>query len=174
MTDTRCIQANDKWSLCWNQIVRWLRRDIIKMIILCTVWEIIFQNEQKIFMSGPRVNYVGPQDTRLGPWLIIPPASTKLKEGYTGITLSVCPFVDRIVSALYLQQYSSDPYLHILSNFRRCVACNARFEIQKFEILANFLNLQLWLCLLLTWDPIWLNGMGNHEATGGILRTQAF
>ena len=33
-------------------------------------------------------------------------------------------------------------YFHILSsNFRRCVACNARFKIQKFEILANFLNL---------------------------------
>ena len=42
--------------------------------------------------------------------IIIPHASTKLKGGYTGITLSVClsvcPSVDRIVSALYLQQYS--------------------------------------------------------------------
>ena len=31
-------------------------------------------------------------------YVIIPPASTKLKGGYTGITLSVCPSVDRIVS----------------------------------------------------------------------------
>ena len=31
------------------------------------------------------------------------PASTKLKGGYTGITLFVCPSVDRIMSALYLQ-----------------------------------------------------------------------
>ena len=30
------------------------------------------------------------------------PTSTKLKGGYTGFTLSVCPSVDRIVSALYL------------------------------------------------------------------------
>ena len=37
---------------------------------------------------------------------IIPTTSTKLKGGYTGFTLSVCPSVDRIMSALYLQQYS--------------------------------------------------------------------
>ena len=58
---------------------------------------------------------------------------------YHLVRLSVCPSVDRIVSALYLQ-----------------------------EILANFLKVELWL------DPIWLNGMGNHEAAGSILRTQAF
>ena len=51
--------------------------------------------------------------------LFIPPASTKLKGGSTGFTLSVplpvCPSVDRIVSALYLQQYSSDPF-HICTS----------------------------------------------------------
>ena len=53
--------------------------------------------------------------------LIIPPASTKLIGGYTGITLSVCPSVcpsvDRIVSALYLQEYSSDPF-HICTSYQ--------------------------------------------------------
>ena len=47
----------------------------------------------------------------------IPPASTKLKGGYTGITLSVCPSVDRIVSALYLQEYSSNPF-HICTSYQ--------------------------------------------------------
>ena len=43
----------------------------------------------------------------------------------------------RSVSSTILIGYIS--YLHILSsNFRRCVACNARFKIQTFEILANF------------------------------------
>ena len=55
-----------KLSLCWNQVVRWLRRDISKIIILRIVWEIIFQNEQKIFMSGPRVNYVGAPRYQVG------------------------------------------------------------------------------------------------------------
>ena len=33
-------------------------------------------------------------------------------------------------------------YSHILSsNFRRCVACNARFKIQKFEIFAIFFKI---------------------------------
>ena len=118
--------------------------------------------------------------------LIIPPASTKLIGGYTGITLSVCPSVrpsvrlsvcgqNRVRSVSSRMLIGSISYLHILSsNFRRCVACNAHFKIQKLEILAIFLNLWLWLSLLLTWDPIWLNGMGNREAAVGILRTQAF
>ena len=82
-------------------------------------------------------------------FLIIPHASTKLKGGYTGITLSVCPSVrlsvcgqNRVRSDSSTILIGSISYLHILSsNFRRCVACNARFKIQKFEILANFLNL---------------------------------
>ena len=83
--------------------------------------------------------------------IVIPPASTKLKGGYTGITLSVCPSVDRIVSALYLQQYSSDPF-HICTsyqatsegvsrvmpvskfkNFLRC-HCRLQFRMDSFHI----------------------------------------
>ena len=63
--------------------------------------------------------------------VIIPPASTKLKGGYTGITLSVCPSVDRMVSALYLQEYSSDPF-HICTSYQatsESVTCNARSKI---------------------------------------------
>ena len=92
-------------------------------------------------------------------FVVLPLSSMKLKGGYTDFTPSVCPSVDRIMSALYLQPYLSDP-------FNICTSYQA--------ILANSLNLQLWLCLLLTWDPIWLNSMGNHEAVGGIIRTQAF
>ena len=61
-----------KLSLCWNQVVRWLRRDISKIIILCIVWEIFFQNEQKYSCRGPELIMLGPQDTRLVPWLIMP------------------------------------------------------------------------------------------------------
>ena len=107
--------------------------------------------------------------------VFIHPASTKLKGGYTGFTLSVCPSVrpsvrlsvcgqNRVRSASSTILIGSISYLHILSNnFRRCVVCNGCFKIQKLEILTNSLNLWLWLSLLLTWDPIWLNGMGNHE-----------
>ena len=47
---------------------------------------------------------------------IPPPLQLSWKGGYTGFTLSVCPSVDRIVSALYLQQYSSDPF-HICTSY---------------------------------------------------------
>ena len=49
-------------------------------------------------------------------------------------------------------------YLHILSsNFRRYVSCNlfVCLKTKKFGVLANSLNLQLWLCLILTCDPIY-------------------
>ena len=81
---------------------------------------------------------------------------------YHLVRLSVCG-QNRVRSVSSWILIGSSSYLRILSsNFRRCVACNARFKIKQFEILANFLNLWLWLCLLLTWDPIWLNGIGNH------------
>ena len=74
-------------------------------------------------------------------YVIIPPASTKLKGGYTGFTLSVCQSVDRIVSALYLQQYSSDPF-HICTSYQATSEGVSRVMfVSKFEILANSLNL---------------------------------
>ena len=50
-------------------------------------------------------------------WDNYTPTSTKLKGGYTGFTLSVCPSVGRIVSALYFQQHSSDPF-HICTSYQ--------------------------------------------------------
>ena len=56
-------------------------------------------------------------------------------------------------------------YLHILSSyFRRCVVCKDFFKIEK--VLANSLNLLLSFCLVLTWDPIWINSIGNHGVVG--------
>ena len=73
---------------------------------------------------------------------IIPPASTKLKAGYTGFTLSICtsvrPSVDRIVSALYLQQYSLDPF-HI------CTSYQATSEnVSRVKFVSKFKKLKFW------------------------------
>ena len=75
---------------------------------------------------------------------IIPPLQRNWKGVYCFhlVRLSVCPSVDRIVSALYLQQYSLDPFdicTSYLENFRMCVASYACFKIKKIEILANSL-----------------------------------
>ena len=57
------------------------------------------------------------------------------------VRLSVCG-QNRVRSVSSTILIGSISYLHILSsNFRRCVACNGCFKIQKFEILANSLNL---------------------------------
>ena len=41
----------------------------------------------------------------------------EVEGGYTCFTFSVCPSVDRIVSTLYLQQYTPDPF-HIYTSFQ--------------------------------------------------------
>ena len=74
--------------------------------------------------------------------LIIPPTSTKLKGGYTGITLSVRPSVrpsvDKIVSALYLQQYSSDPF-HICTSYQA-----TKEGVSRVMPVSKFKNLKFW------------------------------
>ena len=89
----------------------------------------------------------------------------EVERGYTGFILSVFPSVDRMVSALYLQQYSSD-------SFHICTSYQAASEgVSPVKFVSKFTNiwevLEIWLCLLLTWDPIWLNSMGNHVGGGG-------
>ena len=89
---------------------------------------------------------------------LIPLASTKLKVGYTGFTLSICYSthpsiclsVDWTMSALYLPQYSLDlfNFMHLIKQFQKmclvCVCC----KITKFEFLAFFLifNFDFVLC----------------------------
>ena len=71
---------------------------------------------------------------------------------------SVCP-ASGVHSVVPTVRVGSISYLSILSsNFRRCV-----------EFLAIFWgNLKLWLCLILTWNLMWITSVGNHGATGGI------
>ena len=57
------------------------------------------------------------------------------------VCLSVCPSVDRIVSALYLQQYSLDPY-HI------CTSYQATSEgVSGVMSVTKFKNLKFWRIL---------------------------
>ena len=67
--------------------------------------------------------------------LIIPLRFNRVERGYTGFTLSVYPSVDRIVSALYLKQYSSDPF-HI------CTSYQATLEgVSRIMFVSKFMNL---------------------------------
>ena len=63
---------------------------------------------------------------------------------YHLVRLSVCLSVDRIVSALYLQQYSSDPF-HICISYQATSEGVSRVmpvsKFKNFEVLANLLNL---------------------------------
>ena len=58
------------------------------------------------------------------------------------------------------------PYVvQMITSMRRCVACD---DLWPWPISSRSFD------LVLTWDPTWLNSVGNHEAARGILRTQAF
>ena len=78
----------------------------------------------------------------LTPWYFYT-ASSKLKGGYTGFTLSNCLSVDSIVSALYLQQYLSDPF-HI------CTPYQATSEgVLRIMFVTKYQNLKIWQILLI-------------------------
>ena len=57
------------------------------------------------------------------------------------------------------------PYLAQMITSIRCVACD---DLWPWPISSRSFD------LVLIWDPTWFNSVGNHEAAGGILRTQAF
>ena len=88
-----------QWPLTLTYIFKVIRPWLKKLCPLCS-----------IYSSG---------------WILfIPHASTKLKRGYTGFTLSVCGqnCVCSVSSTILMRSIS---YLYILSsNVRRCVACN--------------------------------------------------
>ena len=80
---------------------------------------------------------------------------------------SVCPSVSGRNSAhSVLSTILLDPfriYTIYLANAEG-VSC-VIFIIPKFEVLAFFFNLRLWLCFVLIWDSIlWINSVGNHAA----------
>ena len=59
------------------------------------------------------------------------------------VCLSVCPCVDRIMSALYLQQYSSDPF-HI------CTTIPATLEgVSHVMFVSKFKHLKFWRIILI-------------------------
>ena len=96
------------------------------------------------------------------------PRLNEVERGYIGFTLAVCPSVRLWTASCPLCIFNNTRrihfiFKHLINNYMRCVAYNVCFKTQQFEILANSLNLELWLCLLLTWDPIWLNNMGNRR-----------
>ena len=98
--------------------------------------DILHENDAEIYFSKASFEHLA----LFTFVLFIPPASTKC----TGITLSVCPSVDRIVFALYLQQYWSDPF-HICTPYQATSEGVSHVmpvsKLKKNEILANFLNL---------------------------------
>ena len=61
---------------------------------------------------------------------------------YHLVHLSVCPSVDRIVSALYLQQYSSDPF-HICTSYQ-----TTSEGVSRVMPVAKFMNLKFWRIFL--------------------------
>ena len=70
-----------------------------------------------------------------------------------GLDLENCV---RSVASIVLDGFF--PYLiQIITSMRRCVACD---DLWPWPISSRSFD------LVLTWDPTWLNSVGNHEAAG--------
>ena len=137
----------------------------------------IYLHFLQLFLNTEIVEQVGiPLCGRQRPVHYTP--RNEVERAYTGFTLSVCPSVGRIMSALYHQQYLLDPF-HICTSYQATSEGVSRVKyvskLKKLKILANSWNLTL------TWDPMWLNSMVIMSGGGGggggyplILRTQTF
>ena len=74
-------------------------------------------------------------------WHFYTPRFNEVERGvywYHLVRLSVCPSVDRIVSALYLQQYSSDPF-HICTSYQ-----TTSEGVSRVMPVSKFKNLKFW------------------------------
>ena len=117
--------------------------------------------------------------------IIIPPLQQSWKGGIlVSRRLSVCPSVClsfHLSVCLWIEScplcnFHNTAWIHfIIAHLNKqlskvcCVkSCWQNSIIWIFAIL--FLNLLLWLWLLLTWDLIWINYMGNHGAAGVFLK----
>ena len=88
----------------------------------------------------------------------------------------------RSVASKVLDGFS--PYLvQMITSMGRCVACcdlwtwpisSRSFDLDFENRVRSVTFSVLDRLFFLTWDPVWLNSVDNHEAAGGILRTQAF
>ena len=90
------------------------------------------------------------------------PASSKWKGRNTGFILAVRPSVGLWTESCPLCIFNYTHLIHLysyilISYFRKCVAFNVSCKISKFKVSVNSLTL-----LVLTWDPILTNSLGNH------------
>ena len=128
------IMACIHQAFCWKDIMACIHqafcwKDIMACIHQAFCWKDIMAciHECWIFNKPQHVTLTKQQALRCLPiWQIIipPPLPTQLNKvegGYTGFTLSIGPSEDRIVFALYLLQYSLDPF-QIYTSFQ-AISC---------------------------------------------------
>ena len=120
----KLIIQNSSWGPCCEIALIWMPENstngesiLVQVMAWCRQAPSHYLCQCWPRSMSPYVMSLGHNKLILRIPLIIPSASMKLKGGYTGFTLSVCPSVDRIVSNLYLQQYSLDPF-HICSSYQ--------------------------------------------------------
>ena len=163
----RCVAYNDLWP--WPISSRLLGLDLENRVlsVASTVLDGFFPYVVQMITSMRRC--VACDD--LWPW----PISSRS----FGIDLE-----NRVLSVASTVLNGFFPYLvQMISSMRRCVACDdlwpwpissRSFDLDFENRVRSVTFSVLDRLFFLTWDPIWLNNVGNHEAAGGILRTQAF
>ena len=121
-------------------------KDVAYLVLMGELWTVLDQNNVMYHILIIVIHHLSNHLSYV-IFSLYPPLQRSWKEGCTGFTLSlcpsVCPSVDRIMSALYLQQYLSDPF-HI------CTSYQATSEgVSLVMFFRKFKNLKFWRILLI-------------------------
>ena len=133
---------HDDLKLCYNVLVlNWNRKNTLsrsfrfQCVVLITHWKSwTIEAKWCIFAFGNLTIIIPPlQRSWKGGILVSPCPSVR-----PSVHLSICPSVDRIVSALCLQQYSSDPF-HICTSYHATSK-----SMPRVKFVSQFKNLKFW------------------------------
>ena len=108
--------------------------------------------------------------------IILTPASMKLKGGilhgfmssvHPSVCLSVCLWT-KLCPFCNFHNTSRIHFIftHLIKQFPKVCRIWSILQNSKLWIFGKFCNLQLWLCLVLTWDLMWITSMGHHGVAG--------
>ena len=141
-----CLLFNDFHSIAGFAVgTQWTRRHGSSRLAAEDLW---ITHLQPRFSWSCKLNLWFPQTLKnawvwLLSWKVFnfyTPCFNEVERGvywYHLVRPSVCPSVDRIVSALYLQQYLSDPF-HICTSYQATSGVSRVMPVSKFK------NLKFW------------------------------
>ena len=165
--DSRLAPSQWEKSLESNDVCHWQGADLESALLMS------FTNNVRLSLQDPGIISVF-HCIAVGSFVIMIRQSHKqfvcLYEVVGGILVTLCPSVCPSVRPSHIPcplcglQFSLDPF-HIYTSYKATSESVSHIKfLTKFKIwiLTFVFNLQLWLCLFLTWELMWITSIGNQ------------